>query len=249
MLPKIRPAAPLAAALAGAAFAAGSLLTPSSLQTPAAALDHHDEAGLEGPYRKATIDVGVIVSDIQKAEEFYEEALGFEEIDEFDVSAEVAGKSGLTDNKKFTADVMAIADSESATRIKLIEIADAPGARPDNAFIHSTYGPSYLTLHVDDIDAALKKAAGAGVKPLKDGPVRIAANSPVYIALIRDPDGNFIEFVGPRPNAAGERLKDAADELGDAAEAAGDALEGAGEQADPPFRGVKPGVIDQAPRG
>lgn len=239
-----RPAALFsAAALAGSAFAAGSLLAPAT------ALDHHEEAGLEGPYRKATIDVGVIVSDIEKAEEFYEDALGFEEVDEFDVSAEVAGASGLTENKKFTADVMAISDDENATRIKLIEIPDAPGARPDNRFIHSTYGPSYLTLHVDDVDAVLAMAAKEGVKPLKDGPVRVGPDSPIYIALLRDPDGNFVELVGPRPNAAGQRLNnakdevtDAADEIGDAAEAAGDAIE------DAVVPGVNPGVVDDAPR-
>ena len=190
-----------------------------------AAADHHDEAGLAGPFRKATVDVGVIVSDIKAAEEFYEEALGFTEIDEFTVPARVAGDSGLTDYKKFTADVMAIGDGETATKIKLIEISDAPGARPDNRYIHSTLGPSYLTLHVDDLDAALKKCADHGVKPVAKGPTKVGGDS--FIALVRDPDGNFIEFVGPRPNSAKERLEDAADEAGDAAEAVGDALEDA----------------------
>ena len=224
-----RPAALFsAAALAGATFAAGSLLTP------AAALDHHDEAGMKGPYRKATIDVGVIVSDIEKAEHFYEDALGFEEIDEFTVPAAVAGDSGLTDYKEFTADVMALGEGEDATRIKLIAIPAAPGARPDNRFVNSTLGPSYLTLHVDDVDAVLAMAAKEGVKPLAKGPTK--AGGETFIALLRDPDGNFIELVGPRPNSTKQRLEDAADEvtdaadeLGDAAEAVGDAVEAAGD--------------------
>ena len=202
-------------------------LLPLFALLPAAGLiavaDHHDEAGIPGPYRTAVIDVGVIVSDIEKAEHFYEDALGFTEIDEFDVSAAVGRASGLTDNQKFTADVMAIGDGENATKIKLIEIPDAPGARPDNRFVHSTYGPSYLTLHVDDIDAVLAMAAKEGVKPLADGPTK--AGGTTYIALLRDPDGNFIELVGPRPNSAKQRLDDAADEAGDAVEAVGDAVE------------------------
>ena len=236
-------ASPFALVLSAAALlAAGAGVT--------AALDHHDEAGLEGPYRTAVIDVGVIVSDIEKAEHFYEDALGFTEVDEFDVSAQVAGDSGLTDDKKFTADVMAIGDGEHATKIKLIEIPDAPGARPDNRFIHSTYGPSYLTLHVDDVDAVLEMAAKEGVKPLKKGPTKVGGeNSNIYIALLRDPDGNFIELVGPRPNAAGERLEDAADEVTDAADEVGDAAEAVGDAIeDAAPRGVKPGVIDEAPR-
>ena len=223
---------------AAALLAAGAGVT--------AALDHHDEAGLEGPYRTAVIDVGVIVSDIEKAEEFYEDALGFSEVDEFDVSAEVAGDSGLTDYKKFTADVMAIGDGKNATKIKLIEIPDAPGARQDTRFIHSTYGPSYLTLHVDDVDAILEMAAKEGVKPLKKGPTKVGGE--IYIALLRDPDGNFIELVGPRPNAAGERLEDAADEVTDAADEIGDAAEAVGDAVeDAVTPGVNPGVIDEAP--
>ena len=238
-----RPAALFsAAAVAAGTFAAGSLLSPI------AAFDHHDEAGLEGPYRTAVIDVGVIVSDIEAAEHFYEDALGFSEVDEFDVSAEVAGKSGLTDNKKFTADVMAIGEGEHATKIKLIEIPDAPGARQDSTFIHSTYGPSYLTLHVDDVDAVLAMAAKEGVKPLKDGPVRVAKDSPIFLALVRDPDGNFIELVGPRPNSAKQRLDDAKDEVTDAADELGDAAEAAGDALQDSLGTVKPGVIDEAPR-
>ena len=207
--------------------AAGLLLVTAPAVT---APDHHEKDGddkelVSGLYRKATIDVGVIVSDVHAAEEFYEDALGFEEVDEFDVSAEVATASGLTDGHGFTADVMALGFGEDATRIKLIEIPKAPGARPDNRFVHSTYGPSYLTVHVLDMDEALAKAAEEGVKPIAEGPTKVGGET--FIALIRDPDGNFIELVGPRPNSTQERLEDAADEVGDAAEAVGDAIDDA----------------------
>ena len=213
---------PLSAALPALALAALLALTP-------AVADHHDEAGMPGPYRKATIDVGVIVTDAHAAEEFYEDALGFEEVDEFTVSAEVAGDSGLTDYRQFTAHVMTIGEGEAATRIKLIAMPGPPAARPDNRFVNSTLGPSYLTLHVDDIDAALKTAAEHGVKPLAKGPTKVGGRN--HIALLRDPDGNFVELVGPRPNSAEERLEDAADEAGDAVEAAADAVDAAVEDA------------------
>ena len=209
---------------------------------PAAIADHHDkgEDASVGNYRKPTIDVGVMVTDVREAEEFYEEVLGFEEIDEFTVSKEVAGDSGLTDYKQFTADVMAIGDGENATRIKLIEMPGKIGARVDNSFVSSTLGPSYLTLHVNDMDPILKAAADHQVKPLAKGPIKIGGDR--YLALIRDPDGNFIELVGPRPNfkpvepeakdgPAEDAAEEAVEETGDAAEAAGEALLEATEEA------------------
>ncbi len=205
-----------------------------------AAADHHEgetEADL-GHYRKATIDVGVLVSDVHAAEEFYEDVLGFEEIDEFTVSEQVAGDSGLTDYRKFTADVMAIGWGEDATRIKLIQMPGRPPARADNRFVNSTYGPSYLTLHVADMDPILKAAAKHKIKPLAKGPVKIGAKG--YLALIRDPDGNFIELVGPRSSMpadapaeekAGDAVEKAAEKAGEATKKAAEATEEAAEKA------------------
>ena len=215
---------------------AALLLAPLAGLPALAAPDPHDgEDGGDSPYRKAVIDVGVIVSDIDAAEDFYEDALGFHEVNEFDVAPEVAGASGLTAGAGFTADVMAIGYGEDATKIKLIEMPTAPGARPDNRFIHSSYGPSYLTLHVRDIDAALKRAADHGVKPLKSGPVAVNEEGTTFIALIRDPDGNFIELVGPRAAPAGETTPETEAEAEmkpdgpaeNAAEAAGEAVDDA----------------------
>ncbi|NNJ25205.1 VOC family protein [Alienimonas chondri] len=222
-----RPVSALALLPVAALFAALGSFAPA---------DHHEGEKAEdfGHYRKPTIDVGVIVSDVGAAEEFYESVLGFEEIDEFTVSEQIAGDSGLTDYRKFTADVMAIGWGENATRIKLIEMAGRPAARVDNQFISSTYGPSYLTLHVKDMDPILKAAAEHKLKPLAKGPVKIGEKG--YLALLRDPDGNFIELVGPRPNMkAEEPVEKAADkateEAAEATEEAGEAAEKAGEAA------------------
>ena len=225
-----RLASPPALLSAAALLALGGWLAPPDR----AAADHHegDKDASVGHYRKPTIDVGVIVSDAHAAEEFYEDVLGFAELDEFTVSEQVAGDSGLTDGRKFTAHVMALGDGENATRIKLIEMPGPPPARIDNRFVSSSYGPSYLTLHVKDMDPILKAAADHKVKPLAKGPVKLGGKG--YLALLRDPDGNFIELVGPRPNMkpaptdenaaepagepAGEAVKDAVEEAEEIAE-------------------------------
>ncbi|MFH5805881.1 VOC family protein [Alienimonas sp. DA493] len=155
-----------------------------------------------GPYSKPTIDVGVIVSDAEKTETFYVDVLGFEKSGEFSVDEQIAGDSGLTDDRPLHARVMTLGKGEDATRIKLVTVPGAPPARQDSRFIHSTYGPSYLTLHVRDMDPILKAAAEHKLKPLAKGPVALGGGR--YLALLRDPDGNFIELVGARPHAQPE---------------------------------------------
>lgn len=146
------------------------------------------------------VDFGIIVSDINRAAEFYTKALGFTEAPGFDVPAEMGRKSGLTDGKAFHVRVFTLGEGDAATNVKIMSFPDAPGARADNAFIHSTLGVQYLTLYVDDTTAAVERARQHGVEPIAEGPYRLPEGFPagVYLTCVRDPDGNIIELVGPK---------------------------------------------------
>jgi catechol 2,3-dioxygenase-like lactoylglutathione lyase family enzyme len=146
------------------------------------------------------VDFGIVVSDIEASKAFYGEALGLTQSREFTVSGEFAAAFGLTDSLPFTVHVMQAGSGPSATEVKLMEFAGTRPSRPDNSFIHSTYGVRYLTFYVDDLGAALRRAAARNVKPLGRGPQRIpedVAPGGIGIALVRDPDGNAVELVGP----------------------------------------------------
>jgi predicted enzyme related to lactoylglutathione lyase len=74
-------------------------------------------------------------------------------------------------------------------------------AKPiDNRFIHSSLGIRYLTILVKDMDAAVARAKKAGVEPMAKGPIALpeGLSAGVYLACVRDPDGNIIELLGPR---------------------------------------------------
>jgi predicted enzyme related to lactoylglutathione lyase len=71
----------------------------------------------------------------------------------------------------------------------------AQGKKPDQEFIHSTLGVSYLTLFVTDMDAVMIRLKKAGVKTLGKTPASIGG--PNFLTVFRDPDGNFIELIGP----------------------------------------------------
>ena len=146
-------------------------------------------------FARTTIDVGIVVSDVEKAAEFYKNALGFTEVPGFDVPAEMGAGSGLTDYQPFRVRVMVLGDEPTATKIKLMEFSDAPGKKVDNRFIHSSLGYSYLTIFVTDMEASLKRAKKAGAVPVKE-PYDLGDNN--YLTLVKDPDGNIIEFVGPK---------------------------------------------------
>jgi len=150
----------------------------------------------KGDFPRTTIDVGIVVSNVEKAAQFYKNAIGFTELPGFDVSKEMGGDAGLSDYKAFSVRVLVLGDEPNATRIKIMEFTDAPGKKVDNKFIHSSLGFSYLTISVSDMTAALQRAKKAGVAPVKE-PYQLGTGN-YYLALVKDPDGNIIELLGPK---------------------------------------------------
>jgi len=154
--------------------------------------------GAKGDFARTTIDIGIVVSDVEKAAKFYKDALGFTEVPGFDVSKEMGRDSGLTDSRAFHVRVFVVSDEPTATKIKLMDFPDAPGKMVDNKFIHSSLGVRYLTVFVSDTNAAVERAKKAGVAPVKE-PYQLGGGNN-YLTLLRDPDGNIIELVGPKKN-------------------------------------------------
>ncbi len=155
------------------------------------------EAETQSAFARTTIDVGIVVSDVQKSADFYKKALGFTEVPGFDVSAEMGGGSGLTDNQPFKVRVFVLGDEPTATKIKLMQFPQAPGKKVDNQFIHSSLGYSYMTIYVSDMTTSVERARKAGAVIVKK-PYQLGGNN--YLTLVKDPDGNTIEFVGPMKN-------------------------------------------------
>lgn len=154
----------------------------------------------ESAFSSTTIDLGVVVSDLEKSMAFYQEALGFEHAGSFSVPGPFAGKVGLTEDHPFEVQVMVLGEGEKATKLKLMEFPKVKSKKVDHKTIHTSLGYSYLTIFVTDLDASLARAKKAGVKPIAQGPVDIPENiAPgISLAIVRDPDGNLIELVGPR---------------------------------------------------
>jgi lactoylglutathione lyase len=153
----------------------------------------------ENAFSTDVFDLGVVVSDVEKSVEFYTKAVGMQKVGAFSVDAETATSAGLTANQKLDVTVLACSDGPTAARLKLMAFPEAPGKASDNSTIHAQLGFSYLTLKAKSVDAAAERLAKAGIKPMGKGPTPIPGREPAtYILLVQDPDGNIVEFVGPK---------------------------------------------------
>lgn len=151
-------------------------------------------------FARTTIDLGVVVSDIEKAAAFYKESIGFQEIEGFKVPADFATDSGLTDKQPLSIRVFVLGEGESATKLKLMQLPGVKSATSKSDSIHAQLGFSYITVFVNDTTAAMARLEKTGVKPLAKGPVPLPKGFPegIFLTVVKDPDGNFVELVGPR---------------------------------------------------
>ncbi len=149
-----------------------------------------------GDFTSTTVDFGIVCSDIERLVDFYTQAVGMTELSSFDVDAALGQAVGLTDNQAFKVHVLVLGKGETATKVKLMEFKKAPGKKANQDFIHSTLGMRYTTFFVKDITVANMRMIAYGSMPLSKGLQEIPDGR--FLGLYRDPDGNFIELVGPK---------------------------------------------------
>ena len=147
-----------------------------------------------------SIDLGIVVSDIEKSVAFYTKALGMKEVQGFSVPAEFCKDIGLTDGKPLDVRVLVLGEGDGASKLKLMQVKDVQAKKQRNKFIHTTLGFSYLTIGVTDTSAAIERLKKAKIKTVKKTPRALPAPLPshIFITVVRDPDGNLIELVGPK---------------------------------------------------
>jgi len=151
-------------------------------------------------FASTTIDLGVVVSNLEKSAEFYTKVVGFKEVDGFSVPGDFAKEAGLTDGQPLKIRVFVLGEGASATKLKLMELPQTKPAPTNTQFIHSQVGFRYLTIAVADAKVALDRLEKNGVKTVSKGALPLPKGLPqdLTLTVFRDPDGNIIEFVGPK---------------------------------------------------
>lgn len=126
--------------------------------------------------KKNAIDIGIIAKDIEAMMTFYGDVLGLE----FEASIDMPG--GGTMNRFKVGDSV----------IKVIELDPAAPADAAPGGIRGATGYRYWTITVGNLAASVIKANEAGAKiivPAKE------VRPGVTIAIIADPDGNWVELL------------------------------------------------------
>jgi lactoylglutathione lyase len=149
-----------------------------------------------GEFTKGVIDIGIVVRDAERTAAFLTNAIGFTEVKGFSVTPELGRRIGLVDGYAVDVRMFTLTEGEQATRIKVLSFPKARTAAPDQKYIHSALGIRYLTLYVKDINRALERLKTAKVPLLGETPLDLGGGT--FIAVVKDPDGNFLELIGPK---------------------------------------------------
>jgi catechol 2,3-dioxygenase-like lactoylglutathione lyase family enzyme len=144
-------------------------------------------------FASPTIGVGVVVSDLDKALDFYTNVIGMIQTGSFDIKEDFSKTSGLANGAPTQVRVLRLGNGEEATQWKLMSFGKAQPQKDD--FINDRNGMRYVTILVKDLTPFLKRIKDRRIKLLGETPVALGPNN--NFVLIQDPDGTFIELIGP----------------------------------------------------
>ena len=128
----------------------------------------------EKDFARKTINIGMIVSDLDQSMKFYKDVVGFVQVDrtEFEVDADFGKKSGLTDSLAFHVEILKLGQGKDATELKLMTFGDR-AKKQSNAHIHSHTGMQYLTIFVTELKPIVQRIKKHNVKLLGVTPVAL----------------------------------------------------------------------------
>lgn len=135
--------------------------------------------------------LGVTVSDLDKALEFYVDLLGFRVHKMADESGEcIDNFSSLKDVAVTTVKMY----DNNDNMLELLHYKSHPEPADKNRTRPITeIGCSHFALTVDDLDSLYDSLSGEGIE--FNYPVQVSPDGNVKVAFCRDPDGTLIEMV------------------------------------------------------
>lgn len=146
-------------------------------------------------FAKSGISVGVVVEDLDKALDFYLNVIGMVKTGEFSVDADKAKELGLSNGIRFDVKVLKLENSENAPEWKLTSFGKK-ATHPKQNYVPDDTGMQYITIFVKSMKPIIERVRQHNVKTLGKTPVML--NETQQFIAIQDPDGNFIELIGPK---------------------------------------------------
>jgi len=125
---------------------------------------------------KDSIDLGIVTADFERSIAFYRDVLGFDDLGESPMPGGVMRRLQC-----------------GGSQIKLVSLKRPPAAAAPPGGIGGATGYRYWTISVSNLADVVAACEAAGVTIA----VPITQLAPgVTIAIVEDPDGNWVEFLG-----------------------------------------------------
>ena len=156
----------------------------------------------------------MVVSDIGNLK-FYKDIIGFKNR-WISSKGSFPKKVGLTDGAPLDIHVLVLGKEENATKLKLMQVDSKKKAKGvKQPFIHSFTGYSYITIFVHDVDLVWSNARKNGLKAYAQSPQILPKGLPqdICLLMLKDPDGNFVEIVGPKTKSLKQTVSNFKTEL------------------------------------
>ena len=146
-------------------------------------------------FSNPTIFVGSVVTDLAKSVDFYTNIIGMKKTGAFSVDGEKSKELGLTDGRSIDVTVLKLEDSPQANEWKLMSFGTKPGHKKPN-YIHDDTGMQYITILVNHLNPIIQRLDKNNIKILSGKPSKLDEER--FFILVQDPDGTFIELIGPK---------------------------------------------------
>ena len=140
------------------------------------------------------IGLGVVVSDLDQSLDFYVDGIGMVKAYSFTIDEDFSKRSGLSNGVPTSVTVLKLEDSPEANEWKLMSFGKE-ATHPKQQFIQDDTGVQYITINVKALKPVIQRLKEKNVKFLGNTPTSL--NDALDFILVQDPDGIFIELIGP----------------------------------------------------
>jgi len=146
-------------------------------------------------FSNPTIFVGSVVTDLAKSVDFYTNIIGMTKTSEFSVDGPKAKELGLTDGRPVDVTVLKLQDSPQANEWKLMSFGTKAGHKKPK-YLHDDTGMQYITILVNHLNPIIERIEKNNIQILSGKPSDLGDGR--FFILFQDPDGTFVELIGPK---------------------------------------------------
>lgn len=140
------------------------------------------------------VGLGVVVSDLEKSLDFYTNGIGMVKAYSFTINEDFSKRSGLSNGVPASVTVLKLENSAEANEWKLMSFGKK-AMHPKQNFIQDDTGVQYITINVKALKPIIERLKQRNIPFLGSSPTQLNRNS--QLLLVQDPDGTFIELIGP----------------------------------------------------